>query len=168
MFTVVTEWGKKLRPYIPGGWWIARCGISSFALFFAPTILKMSLQALPVAPKVKSSPFADGIYFYGQSDQANIIGQKYFIFQVRGNQLKGALFMPRSEFYCATGMLSKQELTLQVNDPYGEDPPTPFVIALVPRSPIARGNQTLELTLRGYQAIATIGDNEQRLLAACL
>lgn len=145
-------------------------GISSpdIALLPAGSVDFTAPPSLSLAQQIHSKPLADGVHFYGQSAQAGVIGQEYFIFQVQGDRLKGALFMPQSEFHCTTGTLSGQQLALLVEDPYGEEPPSPLAIALVPRSPLTRADQTLELTLAGYQAIADIGEQEKAILEACL
>jgi hypothetical protein len=160
------QWLPSLLLGLGGLWGMIRS--PGIALLSAGFVNAMMPQDLSIAQQIPPASLPDGIYFYGQSSQANVIGQEYFIFQVQGEHIKGALFMPRSEFYCTTGTLSSQKLALLVADPYGEEPPSPLTIALVPRSPLARGNQTLEMTLEGYQAITEIGDNERRILAECL
>lgn len=167
-FITLMRWGQRLSPYLVGWGWAALSNLSGGILPAFSAALTPTSPTVSLAQQLPSPPLADGIYYYGQSSQPDVIGQEYFIFQVRGNQIKGALFMPRSEFYCTTGTLSRQELALQVQDPYGEDPPSEFAIALVPRSPLAQTGRPLDVTLAGYQAITDIGENEQRILAACL
>ena len=166
MFSTFIQWGQRL-PLLLGGLLGA---ISAFGIYILPvdSINFTMPQDFSLARPLPSSRLPDGIYLYGQSSQPDVIGQEYFIFQVQGEQIKGALFMPRSEFYCTTGTLSSQKLALLVQDPYGEEPPSPFTIALVPRSPLAQGNQNVEMTLEGYQEIREIGDNDRRILAECL
>jgi hypothetical protein len=65
-------------------------------------------------PKV-NFPQKDGVYLYGQSPKANEIGQGYIIFEKRQGMLKGALYMPSSEFSCFQGTLEKSgELAMTV------------------------------------------------------
>ncbi|WP_392532504.1 hypothetical protein [Nostoc sp. C117] len=60
-------------------------------------------------------PTKDGIYLYGQSPEANQIGQAYIIFQKRRDKVTGALYMPQSEFNCFQGTLDQSgELAMTV------------------------------------------------------
>ncbi|MEB3160036.1 MAG: hypothetical protein VKL20_01105 [Synechocystis sp.] len=166
MFSTFIPWGQRL-PLLLGSLLGVISGLGIAVLPVGSMNFTMP-QDFSLARPLPPSRLPDGIYFYGQSPQPDVIGQEYFIFQVQGDQVKGALFMPRSEFYCTTGTLSSQKLALLVEDPYGEEPPSPLTIALVPRSPVAQGNQTVEMTLEGYQEIREIGDNDRRILAECL
>ncbi|WLT38103.1 hypothetical protein NON20_21570 [Synechocystis sp. B12] len=59
-------------------------------------------------------------------------------------------------------------MDLVVEDPYDEQPPSRFALNLVPRSPVARSGNNIDLTLQGLQEISTIGPMEREILAACL
>ncbi|AIE72773.2 MULTISPECIES: hypothetical protein [unclassified Synechocystis] len=122
----------------------------------------------PLAVAAQNSPLRQGIHFYGESAQPGVVGQEYFIFQVRGDQIRGAFFAYHSEFACTHGTISAQALDLVVEDPYGEQPPSRFALNLVPQSPVARSGNNIDLTLQGLEEIKTIGATEQDILAACL
>jgi hypothetical protein len=63
----------------------------------------------------------DGIYLYGQSSQANQLGQAYIIFQKQRDRVTGALYMPQSEFNCFRGTLDQSgELAMTVSAPSTE------------------------------------------------
>ena len=136
---------------------------------FAAALFGFSLwnfiAAVPVI--AQNISLGQGIHFYGESPQPEVLGQEYFIFQVRGNQIKGAFFAYQSEFACTRGTISAQAMDLVVQDPYGEQPDSRFSLALVPRSPLARMGGNIAMTLEGLQEIATIGATEQRILQAC-
>jgi hypothetical protein len=74
-------------------------------------------KILPTA----SFPSKDGIYLYGQSPQPNQLGQGYIVFEKRQGILRGALYMPSSEFSCFQGTLDKSgELAMTVTSSPGE------------------------------------------------
>ncbi|QUS61211.1 hypothetical protein [Synechocystis sp. PCC 7338] len=140
---------------------------------FSTALLSFVLVTLgnlvaPIAVAAQNIPLRQGVHFYGESAQPGVVGQEYFIFQVRGNQLRGAFFAYYSEFACTHGTVSAQALDLVVEDPYGEQPPSRFALALVPRSPVARSGNNIDLTLKGLKEISTVGTTEQDILAACL
>jgi hypothetical protein len=140
---------------------------------FSTALLSFALMGLgnlitPMAVAAQNFPLRQGVHFYGESAQPGVVGQEYFIFQVRGNQLIGAFFAYQSEFACTHGAVSAQALDLVVEDPYGEQPPSRFALNLVPRSPVARSGNNIDLTLQGLKEISTIGALEQDILAACL
>ncbi len=137
---------------------------------FAAALFAFGLWNLvgPVAASAQNLPLGEGVHFYGESAQPEILGQEYFIFQVQGNQIKGAFFAYQSEFACTTGTVNAQSMNLVVKDPYGEQPDSRFSLALVPRSPLARIGGNIAMTLEGLQEITTIGETEQNILEACL
>lgn len=163
IFLPFSPWGRR------SAWINVR---QALALISGIHLLIVSLAIAPSPVRAEPQPdrpLTNGIYFYGQSSQAGVIGQEYFIFQVQGDEVKGAFFLPQSEFYCASGKLLPHQLALSVRDPYGEDPPSAVNIALIPKTPVAGSpSANLELTLKGYQAIAPIGAAERAILAACL
>jgi hypothetical protein len=114
------------------------------------------------------APLADGIYLYGQSSKPEQIGSEYLIFQVREGKMAGAIFLPRSEFSCFTGRVTPQQLDLSIVDPYDREAYR-HSIALKPLDPVASGRPIMQNTsLEGYYPIATIGEDDRRLLQTCL
>lgn len=60
-------------------------------------------------------PQKDGLYLFGQSPQPNQLGQGYIVFEKRQGRVKGALYMPSSEFSCFQGTIDKSgELAMTV------------------------------------------------------
>ncbi|MEH2155902.1 hypothetical protein [Nostoc sp.] len=73
-----------------------------------------------VLPKA-DFPVKDGIYLYGQSPNANQLGQGYIIFQKQQAKVTGALYMPQSEFNCFQGTINPSgELAMTVNSSSNE------------------------------------------------
>lgn len=136
---------------------------------FTAALITFSLWNLVAAVPVTAQnvPLREGIHFYGESAQPEVLGQEYFIFRVQGNQIKGAFFAYQSEFACTSGTVSGQDLDLVMQDPYGEQPDSRFSLKLVPQSPIAGRDGNVSLTLEGLQEISNIGATERRILEAC-
>lgn len=113
-------------------------------------------------------PFADGVYLYGQSPQAEQIGQEYLVFKVERGRVIGAFYMPRSEFSCFYGNLNNQGMNLSIVDPY-DNTVYPYSLALDTTNPLAaqQGN-TLKIGLQGYHPISQVSSNDQRILNVCL
>jgi len=59
-----------------------------------------------------SLPLEDGTYLYGDSSEANQIGQGYVVFSKQGQQVIGAFYYPQSEFSCFTGKIEQQHLAV--------------------------------------------------------
>lgn len=121
----------------------------------------------------------NGVYLYGQSSKRDEIGKEYMVFEVRGGRVIGAVYMPHSEFNCFYGTLESQKLDLMVNNPFAEtadsSPPenqsnTEFAaVGDFPR--IGNGsdpiNFPLAVSLKDYQRIATLSENDQQILGVC-
>lgn len=132
-----------------------------------------------VAQATPNNQTPDGVYLYGQSSQPNEIGKEYMVFEVRQGRVIGAVYMPHSEFNCFHGTLASRKLDLIVNNPFAETadstPPegnftTEFAaVGDFPR--IGNGddpiNFPLAINLQDYQRIATVSDNDQRILGVC-
>ncbi|NJK48824.1 hypothetical protein HC931_12155 [Candidatus Gracilibacteria bacterium] len=114
------------------------------------------------------APLADGIYLYGQSTQAEQIGQEYIVFKVRQGKVIGAVYMPRSEFNCFSGAIESNHIKLSIVDPY-DGTAYPHQIALETLAPIAStGQLPREVGLEGYNQISRLSDNDRRILNVCL
>jgi hypothetical protein len=114
------------------------------------------------------SPLADGTYLYGQSTQAEQIGQEYIVFKVQQGQVVGAVYMPRSEFNCFSGAIESNQMKLSIVDPY-DGTVYPHEIALETLTPVASNSQLpREVELEGYEQISQLSDNDRRILNVCL
>ncbi len=132
-----------------------------------------------VAQATPNNQTPDGVYLYGESSQPDQIGKEYMVFEVRQGRVIGAVYMPHSEFNCFHGTLASRKLDLIVNNPFAEtadsSPPesnstTEFAaVGDFPR--IGNGddpiNFPLAINLQDYQRIATVSENDQRILGVC-
>lgn len=96
-----------------------------------------------------STPLADGTYLYGDTDQANQIGQGYVVFKKQGQKVTGAFFYPQSEFSCFTGTAKNQRLeVLSLGAPH-------------------QNALDVEVPLAQMHHIQAVGDIEQNSLSMC-
>ncbi len=121
----------------------------------------------------------DGIYLYGQSAQAEQIGQEYIVFEVRGDRAIGALYMPQSEFSCFQGTLQARQLNVTLANPdseiaeSGPDERQEFQPVAVGSTSPASGNRfdaitfPLSVKLQNYHQIPRVSENDQRILSMC-
>lgn len=119
----------------------------------------------------------DGIYLYGQSPQAEQIGQEYMVFEVRQGKVTGAFFLPQSEFSCFQGSLVDGKLDLIIaND--SDSSPYSDAIADAQNSPqVATAGNTLlrneqmsssySVALQNYHRLTSLSNNDKRILTTC-
>ena len=111
----------------------------------------------------------DGTYLYGQSAEPEQVGSAYMVFDVTGQDIVGAFYMPSSSFDCFQGTIQHDELALTIHDSYAQES-FPFSVALVPNEgaiasdgPVHHPGRTID----GFQPIGLISNNDQRILATC-
>lgn len=133
------------------------------------TTIANSILTTEVSPLPPSdSGLASGIYLYGQSSQPEAIGKEYLVFELRQEQVIGAVYFPQSEFACFYGNVNPQQMSLVVVDPYTQET-ADYAIALAEQSTIAGGNDTpSSIAPLGYERIATLSDNDWHILNTCL
>jgi hypothetical protein len=109
----------------------------------------------------------DGIYLYGQSPEAEQIGQAYMVFEVQDQQVMGAFYMPFSSFDCFSGVIEADRFALNIVNSY-TDEAYDYTVAVVGSDPIASANGAAEsFSLEGFSRIATVSDNDRRILNTC-
>lgn len=110
----------------------------------------------------------DGIYLYGQSAEPEQVGAAYMVFESRSDRLVGAFYMPNSSFDCFYGSAEPDQLALMVVDSY-EQGVHSFDVALQSNSNVASsvGGAIAPITLEGFQPIATLSENDYRILEVC-
>ncbi|WP_017307058.1 hypothetical protein [Spirulina subsalsa] len=113
------------------------------------------------------SPWRDGIYHYGQTQNLNQYGATYLVLKVEQGRVNGALYQLDSEFSCLRGSLDNQRLNLQVQDLETKEFYS-YNIPLQNRAEIAsEGSLPRVLGLEGYYPLEQGPDLEIDLLAAC-
>lgn len=128
-----------------------------------------SFRGMRTAPKM-NFPQKDGIYLYGQSPKPNQIGQGYIVFEKRRDQIKGALYMPSSEFSCFQGTLEKSgELAMTVNGFPGESPSTEVasrngVTNVADEEPVT---YAYSVALQDYHRLNSISASDRQILQMC-
>lgn len=139
----------------------------------------VTMPDIPMEPPAEISPppasdsaegpiLPDGVYLYGQSPEPEQLGQAYFVFEVRGGELIGAFYMPRSSFDCVYGSVKPQQLALMVVNSYDR---TAYSYSLQRQDytvASASDNPTsLNIGLEGFHPISTVSDNDRRVLGMC-
>ena len=149
-------------------------------------ILTMGLLAIKTLPLIASEntknlktsylaqneqsrlPWSDGIYFYGQSEKLDQIGQEYLVFKVNQKNIIGVFYMPSSEYNCFQGRVEEQRINLSIRDTYNNSTYA-HSIAIQERSLIAAEGSKIKRFggLQGYKPIGKIRKVEQEMLDIC-
>ncbi|MEM8639158.1 MAG: hypothetical protein AAGG51_10135 [Cyanobacteria bacterium P01_G01_bin.54] len=116
--------------------------------------------------KPQEMPQANGLHFYGQATEANQLGSDYLLYEVQGEQVTGVIFQPQSEYACFQGNVTTDALELAIADPF-DGTVYPYTIAFEHQTVQVAGTLHNLVTLAGLNAIATVGESEQELLAQC-
>ena len=142
-------------------------GLNPMAAQSSETLASVNVaQAADAAATVTS--LKDGVYLYGQSSEPDRLGTEYFVAEVRDGKTVGAFYMPHSSFDCFYGRVQAQQLSLTVIDSY-ERTKHPFNRALRNNYFVAtNSNPALaEVQPQGYQRLAELSENDQRMLQMC-
>lgn len=116
---------------------------------------------------VESSSLPNGVYLYGQATEPEQIGSAYMVFEVNQEQVVGAFYMPYSSFDCFRGEIQADRLALNVVDSY-EQTVNPYSVALESNGSVASTGETIApVGLEGFHRLATLSDNDRRILATC-
>jgi hypothetical protein len=166
LFNLGIFFSLKLTDNIPTSWLAATVDRQSPS---QQSLLSNSIESAKIAiSPANNETFADGIYFYGQSTLPEQLGKEYLIFQVDRGKIKGAFFLPQSEYDCLQGTIDRQKINLSIEDIEGNI--YTHQIAIEQNSSIA-SNGNLErrsVNLRGYQSISPIPATAKELLVSCL
>lgn len=115
-----------------------------------------------------STALPDGTYLYGQAPDPNQIGSAYLVFEVNGDRVLGAFYMPYSSFDCFQGRFEGNQLALTITNSY-EQTTHPYSIAVSSPSNVATADNPAiaPLELEGYHHLSDISENDERILATC-
>jgi hypothetical protein len=110
----------------------------------------------------------DGTYLYGESPVAETVGATYFVFEVSGTNLTGAVYQVSSSFDCVHGTVTPNALDLAIVDAYDQTE-WPHSVALLPgETTVANLNGGVPLpNLDGMTPIATLSALDHQVLATC-
>lgn len=111
----------------------------------------------------------DGVYLYGQSQEAMQIGSEYLVFEVNQDHVVGAFYMPHSSFDCFVGEVEERRLSLTIFNAYDQSTHS-HSIALNGASSVVTSTTgaTREIVgLEGFYPIQEVSDLDQELLNTC-
>lgn len=141
----------------------------------APANTAMASRSQKTAAEVRNVPVTnlptqDGIYLYGQSPKPNQIGQGYIVFEKSQSQVKGAMYMPSSEFSCFQGTIDRSgELAMTVNA--APDETSSNQVATNSSIPSTSNDEissyAYSVALQDYHQIKSISSTEQSILQMC-
>ncbi len=117
----------------------------------------------------ESSPLLqDGAYLYGQAPEPEQIGAAYLVFEVEGDRILGAFYMPYSSFDCFQGGFEGNQMALTITNSY-ERTTHPYSIAVSSPSTVATANNPAiaPLALDGYHHLPHLSENDERILSTC-
>ncbi|MDB9372171.1 hypothetical protein [Nodularia sphaerocarpa] len=149
--------------------------------FVSSNQLLQNIRTLPEAtalftrtpePVRAKFPTKDGTYLYGQSPEANQLGQAYILFEQRQGRITGALYMPESEFSCFQGAIEQSgQLAMTVTGSPGEIGVNQVATANQLQIPDYSDEQMISypysVALQDYHQINSISANDQRILQMC-
>lgn len=139
--------------------------------------IRTAPESTALVPRIPGSarakfPEKDGTYLYGESPEANQIGQAYVLFEKRQGRITGALYMPQSEFSCFQGAIDKSgELAMTVTTSPGEVGGNQLATANQFQIPSYTDDQMISypysVGLQNYHQLDSISANDQRILQMC-
>ncbi|MEB3210950.1 MAG: hypothetical protein VKL39_06325 [Leptolyngbyaceae bacterium] len=111
---------------------------------------------------------ADGTYLYGQSPEANQVGNFYAVIEVDSGNAVGAFYMPYSSFDCFYGEVGSSHLNLTVVNSY-EQASYDYSLPMASSEVAASGNAAPSGApqLVGYHLIDGLSDTDHQMLATC-
>ncbi|MBD2198306.1 MULTISPECIES: hypothetical protein [Calothrix] len=148
---------------------------SAEALKAAPETTALATKAEQSASGVRNLPVSnlpteDGLYLYGQSPKPNQLGQGYIIFEKRQATVRGALYMPSSEFSCFQGTIDRSgELAMTVNaSPDGNNYHPVATTSTTPNiNEDAFTSYPYSVALQDYHQLKSISANDRHILQMC-
>jgi len=129
----------------------------------SPTVAAAAISGAERPAAATQKQLRDGIYLFGQTSKPNQVGKEYVVFEARKGKVRGAVYMPSSEFSCFYGTAKNNQMDLVVVDPYDQSTSS-YAIGLERNSLVAGNNA---VALEGYQPISRITANDKRILNAC-
>jgi hypothetical protein len=114
--------------------------------------------------RLSQTPTANGVYLYGESEQPDVVGKEYIVFETIGNKTIGAFYLPRSEFSCFYGQFRGSRLHVTLIDTFDRQKYN-FTLALNPKG-LTASKQPM-MGEPNYQPLGKISSNDLRILNAC-
>jgi hypothetical protein len=115
-------------------------------------------------------PKQDGVYLYGQSPKPGEIGKGYIVFEQRQGRIKGALYMPNSEFSCFQGTLDNSgELAMSVTASPALGTEEDVATTNLPQRldenvPV---HYAYSVALQDYHSLNTVSETDRNILQMC-
>ena len=162
---------------------------SAYAETQTPIKNNIPKQSMPIIAVARTAPthstVPDGIYLYGQSPEPDQIGQEYLVFESKQGIIRGASYLPRSEFVCFDASHQDQILTVTLRESQGpiivthnqSAPSRQYLASASTRGSVsgpsitssdAATSPSYPINLNTFHRIQDVSQNDQRILTACL
>ena len=139
--------------------WLTSAAVAVVATFAGnTTALGESLNRSSIAPT------ANGVYLYGESEQPDVVGKEYIVFETIGNKTIGAFYLPQSEFSCFYGQFKGARMNVTLIDVFDRQKYN-FKLALNSNGLTASKQPMMGAPT--YQPLGKISDNDRRILNTC-
>ena len=115
-------------------------------------------------PPTSTTPLANGVYLYGETDRPDVVGKEYIVFETIGTKARGAFYLPRSEFSCFYGQLRGSRLDVTVIDPFDRQK---YNFTLTVNSNGLNASKQPQSGQPTYQPLDKVSPNDLRILAVC-
>jgi hypothetical protein len=114
--------------------------------------------------RLNLSPQTNGVYLYGESDQPDVVGKEYIIFETVGNKTIGAFYLPKSEFSCFHGQFQGSRMNVTLIDTFDRQKYN-FTLNLNP-SGLTASKQPM-MGEPSYQPLDKISNTDRSILNTC-
>lgn len=133
----------------------------------ASLVVGVTRSATAAETQADSTPLSDGVYAYGESNEAGQIGATYMVVEVQGGHAVGGFYQPSSSFDCFQGQVVGNELELVVTNSY-EQTTHPYSLALESRGAVATQNSSVEqLVPSGFYRMGALSETDRSVLQTC-
>jgi hypothetical protein len=142
---------------------LAVIALSTLASSQIATAKPMNLLANN-SSQLSVTPTANGVYLYGESDQPDVVGKEYMVFETIGNKTIGAFYLPSSEFSCFYGQFKGARLDVTLIDSFDL---TQYKFALALHANTLTASKQPMMGEPIYQPLTKISANDRQILATC-
>jgi hypothetical protein len=137
---------------------------TSVMIALAALVMQPSNVLADNANRLNLTPQTNGVYLYGESDQPEVVGKEYIIFETIGNKTIGAFYLPKSEFSCFYGQFKGSRMNVTLIDTFDRQKYN-FSLNLNP-SGLTASKQPM-MGEPSYQPLGKISTGDRNILSTC-
>ncbi len=110
-------------------------------------------------------PAASDLHLYGETNQPDVVGKEYMVFETTGNKTVGAFYLPQSEFSCFYGRFQGARLNVTLIDSYDRQKYN-LTLRLNSGNGLTSSRQP-HMGEPTYQPIGKLGNFDRQVIANC-